>query len=70
MHDGQRRAAGHPRAGQDGQGAKSSVERIVKGLRWNAVADPLICKGPVEQFLEPARELGMLMAAGLEADIF
>jgi hypothetical protein len=58
------------RAGQDGLGAKTSIERIVAGLNWKAVQDPLICKGETENFIEPCRQLGMLMAAGLEGSIF
>ena len=58
------------RAGQDGLGATTSIERIVAGLKWKAVQDPLICKGEAESFIEPCRQLGMLMAAGLEGSIF
>lgn len=59
------------KAGLDGQGAKSSVERIVKGLRWKQVQDTLICQGEFrEAFLEQGEELGMTVAAGLEAGIF
>lgn len=58
------------RAGQDGSGARTSIERIVAGLKWKAVQQPLICKGDIDEFIEPCRELGMLMAAGLEASIF
>lgn len=58
------------RAGQDGQGAKSSIERIVTGLGWRAVQEPLICKGEITQFQEPCTQLGELMALGLAEDIF
>lgn len=58
------------RAGQDGQGAKTSIERIVTGLGWRAVQEPLICKGKITQFEEPCRQLGELMALGLEQEIF
>lgn len=58
------------RAGQDGQGAKTSIERIVTGLGWRAVQEPLICKGEITQFEEPCRQLGELMALGLEQEIF
>ena len=58
------------RAGQDGVGARSSIERIVTGLKWKAVQEPLICKGRASRFVEPCRDLGRLMAAGLEAEIF
>jgi hypothetical protein len=58
------------RAGQDGQGAKTSIERIVTGLGWRAVQEPLICKGEIMQFEKPCRKLGELMALGLENEIF
>lgn len=58
------------RAGQDGQGAKTSIERIVTGLGWRAVQEPLICKGEITQFREPCTQLGELMALGLAEDIF
>jgi hypothetical protein len=58
------------RAGQDGAGARSSIERIVAGLGWRAVQDPLICRGELSEFREPCRQLGELMALGLEQEIF
>ena len=59
------------RAGNDGLGAKNSIERIVKGLSWKQVQEPLICCGRWDEFfLEQCEELGMTMAAGLEAGIF
>jgi NAD(P)H-dependent FMN reductase len=59
------------RAGNDGTGAQNSIERIVKGLAWKPVQEPLICCGPwQESFLDQCEELGMTMAAGLEAGIF
>jgi multimeric flavodoxin WrbA len=59
------------RAGNDGRGARASVERIVAGLGWKAVQEPLICRGAWEDaFLDRCEELGMTMAAGLEAGIF
>jgi hypothetical protein len=58
------------RAGQDGQGAKTSIERIVTGLGWRAVHEPLICKGEITQFEVSCRQLGELMALGLKEEIF
>lgn len=59
------------RAGQDGTGARRAVETIVTGLRWRAIQEPLICRGRFDtEFAEPCRELGMLMAAGLETGVF
>jgi multimeric flavodoxin WrbA len=59
------------RAGNDGLGAQSSIERIVKGLAWKQVQAPLICCGDwQDSFAEQCEELGMTLAAGLEAGIF
>ena len=59
------------KAGEDGQGAVSSLQRIITGLRWQEIQAPIICTGPVTQpYLERATELGMTMAAGLEAEIY
>jgi flavorubredoxin len=59
------------RAGLDGTGTRRGVETIVTGLRWRAVNEPLILKGDWDDgFIERCRELGMLMAAGLEAGVF
>ena len=59
------------RAGHDGTGTRRGVETIVTGLRWRAVQDPLICRGPFDEaFVGECRQLGTLMAAGLEAGVF
>jgi len=59
------------RAGNDGAGARTAVERIVAGLRWKAVQEPLILRGEFrEEFLGQCEELGMMLAAGLEAGVF
>jgi len=59
------------RAGNDGHGACSSIERIVKGLTWKQVQEPLICCGTwQDSFADQCEELGMTVAAGLEAGIF
>ncbi len=59
------------RAGLDGEGARTSVERIVTGLRWTCINDPLVCQGDFDpRFLDQCRELGMTVAAGLEAGIY
>ena len=59
------------RAGNDGEGAKTSVERIVTGLRWNPIRPTLIMTGDFQDiFLDQCEELGLLMAAGLDAGIY
>jgi len=59
------------RAGLDGTGTKRAVESIAGGLKWRAVQEPLICRGEwQEKFVDEVRDLGMAMAAGLEAGIF
>ena len=59
------------RAGHDGTGTRRGVETIVTGLRWRAVREPLICRGEWQDaFVEEVRELGALMAAGLDAGVF
>ena len=59
------------RAGNDGHGAAASMERIIKGLRWKQVQEGLICAGEFRQScVHACEELGMTMAAGLEAGIY
>lgn len=59
------------RAGMDGTGTRRAIESICTGLSWKPVQEPLICQGKwQEAFVAQCRELGMYMAAGLDADIF
>ncbi len=59
------------RAGQDGTGTRRAVESITTGLRWRAVQEPLTLRGEFqEDFIVQCGELGMAMAAGLEAGVF
>lgn len=59
------------KGGLDGTGARTSVEKIITGLRWRAVCEPLIMKGEFqEQWLAQCEEFGLYMSAGLEANIF
>ncbi len=59
------------KAGNDGAGALASVRRIVTGLRWREVQAPLIVVGDINAgALADCRELGMALAAGLEAGLF
>ncbi len=58
------------RAGLDGTGTISAVERIVTGLRWKALREPLLCHGAYQdEFTAQTEELGLLMAASLDAGI-
>jgi len=58
------------RAGHDGTGTKKAIESITSGLKWRLVQEPLICRGQcTEDFFEQCKELGLTMAASLEADI-
>ncbi len=59
------------RAGLDGTGTRIAVSKIVSGLGWKAVQEAAILQGEFQQeFRHRCRDLGTLMAAGLEADIF
>ncbi len=59
------------KGGLDGQGAKTSVERVVTGLRWKHIREPLVMKGDFcDGFVSDCEELGLTMAAGLDAGIF
>jgi multimeric flavodoxin WrbA len=59
------------RAGMDGTGTRRSVETIVTGLRWKEAQPPLLCRGDyTSDFATQCEELGLAMAAGLEAGIF
>ena len=59
------------KAGNDGTGAVNAVTRILSGLNLRPVAEPLLMVGGFQEvWLEQCRELGMTLAAGLEAGIF
>lgn len=58
------------RAGRDGTGTRRAVESIATGLRWQPAQDPLICRGDFQQqFVADCEELGLYMAASLDAGI-
>lgn len=58
------------RAGHDGTGTRRAIESITTGLRWKLVQEPLICKGEFdEDFLMNCENLGLAMAASLDAGI-
>jgi len=59
------------RAGNDGSGAIASVRRILKGLAVREVQEPLLIAGEFDEArLAACEELGLTMAAGLEAGVF
>lgn len=59
------------RAGNDGSGAISSLRRILTGLAVKEVQEPILIAGEFDASRLPeCEELGLTMAAGLEAGIF
>ena len=59
------------KASTDGDGAVTSVARIVAGLRWKLAFPPVVVVGDVRPGdLEQCRELGATMAAGLANGMF
>ncbi|MEP3588430.1 MAG: flavodoxin family protein [Marinobacter sp.] len=58
------------RAGHDGTGTRRAIESITTGLRWKLVNEPLTCGGEYkEEFAEQCEELGMYVAASLDAGL-
>ncbi len=58
------------RAGHDGTGTNRAIESITTGLRWKLIQEPLICRGDYKhEFEEQCRELGMYVAASLDAGL-
>jgi multimeric flavodoxin WrbA len=59
------------RAGNDGSGAISSIRRILSGLAVKEVQDPVLIVGDFDDArLTECEELGLTLAAGLEAGVF
>ena len=59
------------RAGNDGTGAISSMRRILTGLSVREVQEPVLIAGEFDESrLSECEELGLTMAAGLEAGVF
>lgn len=58
-------------AGNDGEGAQRSVERIALGYTFKKVYEPVISIGPpTEETLEQCRNLGGVLAGGCQMGIF
>lgn len=58
-------------AGNDGTGAVTSVRRICNGYNFKEVQEALVFAGPLpDGGLIQCEELGMAIAAGLEAGVF
>lgn len=58
-------------AGNDGSGALRAIRRIANGYPFKEVQDPVVAQGDVtEEHLSRCEELGMTLAAGLEAGIY
>jgi multimeric flavodoxin WrbA len=58
-------------AGNDGQGALASIERICRGYQFKKVFEPLVIKGDItEKVLARCRELGQTVAAGCVNEIY
>ena len=59
------------RAGNDGAGAINSMRRILSGLAVKEVQDPVLIAGEFDESrLADCEELGLTIAAGLEAGVF
>ena len=59
------------RAGNDGSGAISSIRRILTGLAVREVQNPILIAGDFDESrLAECEELGLTLAAGLEAGIY
>jgi multimeric flavodoxin WrbA len=59
------------RAGNDGSGAISSMRRILTGLAVREVQAPVLIVGKFDEArLKDCEELGLTLAAGLEAGVF
>jgi len=59
------------KAGNDGTGAISAIERIARGFPLKPVAEPVIARGDLtDGDIERCEELGQTLAAGLALGIF
>ena len=56
-------------AGDDGSGAVRSIERIANGYPFKKVQEPIICNRDVEASKAKCKDLGLMLAAGIEMGI-
>ncbi|MEE4361532.1 MAG: NAD(P)H-dependent oxidoreductase [Pseudomonadales bacterium] len=57
--------------GNDGRGAVREIQRIVRGYPFREVQDAVVVRGEItEEGLRRCEELGLALAAGLEAGIY
>ena len=58
-------------AGNDGRGASQQAQRILAGFPMKLVAEPLICRGEVTEFMRrDCEELGQALALGIQLGIY
>lgn len=58
------------RAGLDGTGTDIAVHKITTGLKWREIQAVTLCKGDYHaSFVDQCRELGLTVAASLDADL-
>ena len=58
-------------AGNDGTGALTHIERILKGFHLKKAQHPIIAKGPMtSEVLSACIEMGKTIAEGVKAGIF
>ena len=58
-------------AGNDGSGALSAIRRICAGYKFKEVQKPIVVVGELQDYhLTSCEELGLTMAAGLDAGVF
>ncbi|MBN2282500.1 MAG: NAD(P)H-dependent oxidoreductase [Deltaproteobacteria bacterium] len=58
-------------AGNDGTGALNSIERIALGYKFKKVYEPVISRGVLTlETLDRCRELGQVLAGGIDAGIY
>lgn len=58
------------RAGHDGTGTRRAIDSITTGLRWRLIQEPLLCRGEYrDEFVDQCEELGMTVAASLDAGL-